>query len=131
MFLDDSVFDEDNNAKNIPSKYRQAVVDSKQDQLALKDFDDDDLPAFRSNSNADAPSSSRARMLAQQREIQMKKRQSSMVSGGMIRSSVESNGSVGNSNNSINLKQSVDSQITPAVRQFSNPKSLKDSSQSE
>ena len=47
----------------------------------------------------------------------------------MIRSSVDS--AVGNSSSSLNLKQSVDSQITPAVRQFSNPKSLKDPTQSE
>lgn len=46
-----------------------------------------------------------------------------------MRSSMES--AVGSSSASINLKQSVDSQITPAVRQFSNPKSMKDPTQSE
>ena len=40
---------------------------------------------YRPNSNGDnTPSSSRARMLAQQREIQMKKRQSSMMTGGYL-----------------------------------------------
>ena len=52
---------------------------------------------------------SRARMLAQQREIQSKRRASAAASGGMIRSSQEN-------------------QFTPAVRQFSAPKSVRDGS---
>ena len=52
---------------------------------------------------------SRARMLAQQREIQSKRRASAAASGGMIRSS-------------------QDNQFTPAVRQFSAPKSVRDGS---
>eukprot|EP01035_Chromulina_nebulosa_P019855 gene19855-25805_t len=67
-------------------------------------------------------SSSRARMLAQQREIQMKKRQSAVQSGGMIRSSIDKLPARGNVNRS-----SIDSQFTPAVRQFSAPKSFRDS----
>jgi hypothetical protein len=54
-------------------------------------------------------------MLAQQREIQQKKRQASMQSGGMIRSSVDSG--IGSP-----VRQSTDSQFTPAVPKFSTPK---------
>jgi hypothetical protein len=44
--------------------------------------EDNDLPAFRSAGTLGTPSSSRARMLSQQREILMKKRSSSMQNGG-------------------------------------------------
>jgi hypothetical protein len=44
--------------------------------------DDDDLPAFRSAGTLNTPSSSRARMLSQQREIELKKRQAQMQNGG-------------------------------------------------
>lgn len=54
---------------------------------------------------------SRARMLAQQREIQMKKRQNSAQQNGMIRSSVDSLSNSG--------------QFTPAIRQFSAPKAVR------
>jgi hypothetical protein len=61
-------------------------------------------------------------MLAQQREIQLKKRQTAMSSGGMIRSSVETITS------SSPGPARMDSQFTPAVRQFSAPKALRDNS---
>ena len=64
-------------------------------------------------------SSSRARMLAQQREVLMKRRQDALEAGGMVRSSTESNSP---------LRKSADNQFTPAVRQFSAPKSVKDAS---
>lgn len=51
--------------------------------LSLDEFEnDDDLPAFRSAGALGTPSSSRARMLAQQRELQMKKRQSQIANSG-------------------------------------------------
>eukprot|EP00981_Chlorochromonas_danica_P005911 scaffold1236_cov170-Ochromonas_danica.AAC.2 len=46
------------------------------------DEDHSDLPAFRSAGTLGTPSSSRARMLAQQRELELKKRQSAVQSGG-------------------------------------------------
>jgi hypothetical protein len=64
-------------------------------------------------------SSSRARMLAQQRELLMKKRQDALETGGMVRSSVDGNSP---------LRKSAEQQFTPAVRQFSAPKSVKDAS---
>ena len=66
-------------------------------------------------------SSSRARMLAQQRDVLMKRRQDALEAGGMVRSSNDS------SSNSP-LRKSADNQFTPAVRQFSAPKSVKDAS---
>ncbi len=58
---------------------------SKSNTLNLDEFEqDDDLPAFRSAGTLNTPSSSRARMLAQQRELQMKKRQSQMQNSGKI-----------------------------------------------
>lgn len=64
-----------------------------------------------------ASSSSRARMLAQQRELQLKKRQSTLQSGGMVRSSIDSSGG-------DDLRSSTSSQFTPAIRQFSAPKAV-------
>ncbi len=58
-------------------------------------------------------------MLAQQRELQLKKRESAAAGGGMIRSSTE--GAEG-------LRRSGENQFTPAVRQFSAPKAVKDMS---
>jgi len=48
----------------------------------MDDDEDHDLPAFRSAGTLNTPSSSRARMLSQQREIEMKKRQAQLQSGG-------------------------------------------------
>jgi len=61
-------------------------------------------------------------MLAQQRELQLKKRDASAASGAMIRSSLENTESV------FRMGGSGENQFTPAVRQFSAPKSVKDSS---
>ncbi len=69
-----------------------------------------------------APSSSRARMLAQQRELQLKKRETANASGGMVRSSLDNPESI------FRMGGGSDNQFTPAVRQFSAPKSVKDSS---
>lgn len=127
---------------------RPGTSNNNSNQLALRDFEDDDendsgLPPSRggnvggnfgsNNGNAPGtPSSSRARMLAQQRELQLKKRQNNISGSGMIRSSVETATSAGN--NSVNssvtsLKQSTDGgQFTPAIRQFSAPKSVRSDS---
>ena len=127
---------------------RPGTSNNSSNQLALRDFEDDDendsgLPPSRGgnvggnfgNNNGNAPgtpSSSRARMLAQQRELQLKKRQNNISGSGMIRSSVETATSAGN--NSVNssvtsLKQSTDGgQFTPAIRQFSAPKSVRSDS---
>jgi hypothetical protein len=78
---------------------------------------DDD--GFGSAGPVAAPSSSRARMLAQQRELQLKKRESATATGGMIRSSVDGPDT---------LRRSSENQFTPAVRQFSAPKAVKDHS---
>lgn len=51
--------------------------------LRLDDDDEPELPAFRSAGTLGTPSSSRARTLAQQRELQLKKRQAAVQSGGM------------------------------------------------
>jgi len=61
-------------------------------------------------------------MLAQQRELQLKKRESANASGGMVRSSLDNPESI------FRMGGSSDSQFTPAVRQFSAPKSVKDTS---
>ena len=126
---------------------RPGTSNNNSNQLALRDFEDDDendsgLPPSRggnvggnfgsNNGNPGTPSSSRARMLAQQRELQLKKRQNNISGSGMIRSSVETATSAGN--NSVNssvtsLKQSTDGgQFTPAIRQFSAPKSVRSDS---
>jgi len=81
------------------------------------DEEDDGLGS--AGSLAGAGSSSRARMLAQQRELQLKKRQSALQTGGMIRSSLD---------NGDALRKSAEHQVTPAVRQFSAPKSVRDAS---
>lgn len=130
MFLDESDFDieETNEPPRRTSNYRDRDRDtasrgnsggygtrpntSQSLTVSLTEFEDDDLgdlsAALGSAGGLGTPSSSRARMLAQQREIQLKKRQNNIQSG-MIRSSVDS---------------SVDksAQFTPAVRQFSAPK---------
>jgi hypothetical protein len=53
--------------------------------LTIEDDSDDNsnIPSFNSNGVSNTPQSSRARMLAQQREIQLKKRQSALQSGGI------------------------------------------------
>jgi hypothetical protein len=62
-----------------------AATNSNSHTLDLEELDqDDDLPAFRSAGTFGTPSGSRARMLSQQREILMKKRQSSIQSSGLI-----------------------------------------------
>lgn len=51
--------------------------------MQIEELSDDDLPAFRSAGTLNTPSSSRARMLDQQREIELKKRQANMQNGGI------------------------------------------------
>lgn len=113
---------------------------------------DDDLrrnpnAGYGSSGNVGTPASSRARMLAQQRDLQMKKRNSSLQNEGesllvsepmifdyfsyltvgivgMVRSSIE-NMSI---SNDIYGHQGKNSQFTPAVRQFSAPKTIRDTS---
>lgn len=70
-----------------------------------------------STDDASSPMS-RARALAQQRDIQLRKRQFSLQSGGMVQAS--------ESNTSKPSTGSHDAQFTPAVRQFSAPKVVKD-----
>ncbi|RYY74689.1 hypothetical protein EON63_19470 [archaeon] len=62
-------------------------------------------------------------MLAQQRELQLKKRQSAVQSGGMMRSSLDSVGS----GSPMLGSGGGGGQFTPALRQFSQPKTLRDS----
>jgi hypothetical protein len=80
----------------------------------MQDVDDDD------GLMGDSASSSRARMLAQQRDLQIKRRASAAQSGGMIRSSIDSTSGVNP------MKKSIDGQFTPSLRQFSAPKAVKD-----
>lgn len=63
---------------------RPGTASSTGGELSMKDFDDDDNDGLGGGYRAGGgPSSnSRARMLAQQRELQLKKRQSNMQSGG-------------------------------------------------
>lgn len=82
--------------------------------------EDDEAQGFGSAGTLNSATSSRARMLAQQREIQMKKRQSLMQNTGMVRSSIDSTASGGGSP----VRSS--GQFTPAVRQFSAPKHIKE-----
>jgi hypothetical protein len=86
------------------------------------DYDDDDGIL-----GSGAGQSSRARMLAQQRERQLRKRQSAAQAGGMVRSSVDKIGSPALSTLNSSHDRGNESQFTPAVRQFSAPKSMKDS----
>ena len=124
MFLNDDDFDEPD--IDVPvSRFAQVGRASGPKGLSMlnsKDQDegDDDVESFGGNTNI-AQSSSRARMLAQQRELLMKKRQDALESGGMVRSSTESSGN-------SPLRKSAEHQFTPAVRQFSAPKSVKDAS---
>lgn len=76
----------------------------------------DEGVASYGNAGMGTPQNGRARVLAQQREIQLKKRQSNLLSGGMVRSSLDSAGAPSP------FRQSTDSQFTPALRQFSAPK---------
>jgi len=85
------------------------------DTVTLDDFDADDFSDGVFGDSA----SSRARALAQQRELQLKKRADAAQTSGMIRSSID-----GKSNSPVRLSSE---QFTPAVRQFSAPKSFKDS----
>ena len=120
MFLDESAFEDDSKTfkrRDISPKREQMVAKySGAANLQVEDVDDleDKGDVFGSAGGLGTPSSSRARMLAQQREIQLKNRQKAMQSGGMIRSSLDE------------MRSSTDAQFTPAVRQFSAPKTVKD-----
>ena len=119
MFLDDDAFaPDDKGFKRRDLSPKREALTSKYGggNLRMEDVDDDDA-AFGSAGGLGVESNSRARMLAQQRDIQLKNRQKAMQSGGMIRSSLDE------------VRSSADSsQFTPAVRQFSAPKTVKDSS---
>lgn len=103
MFMNDPDFDDEFQQQHSPGfQYEQAFPspDSKQrqeselvygiEQKDLRIFTervifnfiiDDGLPAF-GNAGMGTPQNGRARALAQQREIQMKKRQANLLSGG-------------------------------------------------
>lgn len=126
MFLDESAFDDEHIDKPT-SKYRQAsITSSRHRELDVDSVSSDEDEKYGNEKNAEvasiqvtnSPTSSRARMLAQQRELQRARRQSSLQSGGVVRSSVDSAGSSG----------ATGQQFTPAIRQFSAPKSVKESS---
>lgn len=123
MFIDENDLDDGFNKEREIPKYSLAQSKAPTGGMATLNLEDDNdgLPPFGSAGGLGTPSSSRARMLAQQREIQLKKRQNNML-GGMVRSSIESNVS------SSSPKPAQSSQFTPAVRQFSAPKSVRDSS---
>ncbi len=91
-------------------------------QDAELDDDDEELPSFRSSGTLNSGSNSRARMLAQQRELQLKKRQNQIQTGGMVRSSIDTTVSAPSPAKS-------DGQFTPAIRQFSAPKALRESTE--
>jgi hypothetical protein len=88
--------------------------------------EDDDDGGLYTAGGLNSASSSRARMLAQQREIALKKRQNSISSGGMVRSSLDSNLPT---NSPARISNNNDGQFTPAVRQFSAPKSVREFSE--
>lgn len=118
MFLNDDDFDEPD--VDVPiSRFAQVAGPRSSGALRgnSKDQDEEDGD-FEGVSQV--ASSSRARMLAQQRDVLMKRRQDALDAGGMIRSSNDSSNSP--------LRKSADNQFTPAVRQFSAPKSVKDAS---
>ena len=85
--------------------------------LTIEDEDEDLIPSIGPSATPGS-SASRARMLAQQRDIQLKKRQSSLQGGGMVRSSREAVAGASP------LKPTSEQQFTGAVRQFSAPKAV-------
>uniref|UniRef100_A0A7S3MBZ0 Tubby C-terminal domain-containing protein n=1 Tax=Spumella elongata TaxID=89044 RepID=A0A7S3MBZ0_9STRA len=113
MFMNDPDFDDEFQQRSPGFEYGEAFPspDSKQ-----RGHDDDRNGPSYGNSGMGTPQNGRARVLAQQREIQLKKRQSNLLSGGMVRSSLESTGAPSP------FRQSTDNQFTPALRQFSAPK---------
>ena len=96
----------------------QSATISDLPQLDIAEDDRSRLMPKEDSGPVNVPSSSRARMLAQQRELQLKKRESATAAGGMIRSVDGADA----------LRRSSENQFTPAVRQFSAPKAVKDSS---
>ncbi|KAJ1438177.1 Tub family-domain-containing protein [Ochromonadaceae sp. CCMP2298] len=125
MFIDENAFDDE--FDHTGPKYsttENRPPNGNSINLGFEDDENDADTQFRGPGSSGNPASnSRARMLAQQRELQLKKRQSNMLSGGMVRSSLDS------SNGGSPFRQSQDSQFTPAVRQFSAPKAtVKDTS---
>jgi len=115
MFLNDDDFDEPEIDAPISRFAQVGPRGGGVSMLNSKEQDEDDGLRVSGVSQ----SSSRARMLAQQRELLMKKRQDALETGGMVRSSVDGNSP---------LRKSAEQQFTPAVRQFSAPKSVKDAS---
>jgi tubby-related protein 1 len=124
MFLNDEDFGDDIDFKKAsPSPFRPKNGESKNDgNLAMVDIDSPEH-VYGTAGGIASPSSSRARMLAQQRDIQLKKRQSALLGGGMVRSSKDSS-----LDRNDGLRASGDAQFTPAVRQFSMPKAVQNSS---
>ena len=127
MFLDESAFDDSADAKFKRRELGRSdrSLSPKREALTAKyggsgpalKVEDVEEETFGSAGGLGVESSSRARMLAQQRDIQLKNRQKAMQSGGMIRSSLD------------DVRSSAEaSQFTPAARQFSAPKTVKDSS---
>jgi len=123
MFLDESAFDDADGkfkrrelGRSLSPKREALTAKYGGSGPALK-VEDVEEETFGSAGGLGVESGSRARMLAQQREIQLKNRQKALQSGGMIRSSLD------------DARSSADSsQFTPAARQFSAPKTVKDSS---
>ena len=101
-------------------------VDDDTEELedAIDNSEDDGGHGFGSAGALGVGSSSRARMLAQQRELQLKKRHAAIQSSGMMRSSAD--GPIGEQAAQEDKKK--DNKFTPAVRQFSAPKAVKDPS---
>ena len=114
MFLDDDEFADAKKRGLRELSPKREQMTAKYSGAGTTNEDDDEI--FGSAGGLHSPSSSRARMLAQQREIQLKNRQKAMQNGGMIRSSLDE------------MRSSADSQFTPAIRQFSAPKTVKDGS---
>lgn len=101
-------------------------TDREDDSLANSGgFKDRSLDEYEDYSRGGGSGNSRARMLAQQRDIQLKKRMSAVQAGGMVRSSFEN--PLAMPNKPPSRPQTVETQFTPAVRQFSAPKSISNS----
>jgi hypothetical protein len=134
------------------TRERESSANARLSVLTIHDDDDDDgdggveaLSTGGGSLSSSTPSSSRARMLAQQRDLQLKKRQNFLSGGGhntkpassllhyiasltcvsgMVRSSRELGGAAAGP---AAASPARDGQFTPAVRQFSAPKSLRES----
>lgn len=126
MFLDESAFDMDDDLPPSRSHFtpkqsyglnNSSSSSNKNNDLSImldEDMEDLSISGLGSAGGIGTSSASRARFLAQQRELNLKKQQQKIAQSGMIRSSVES------------TTESSSGQFTPSVRQFSAPKAVRE-----